>query len=146
MSRVRDKCAARLAVLIEHASLWQIAAGMVAWTVAVALAVLVPFRGPGTSEKGFVYERYNDSIVAGDVAAAWGLGCVSSRSEITLVEFEELLISALSSTGRLESWGRLRGGPKWFGDRAQEQRIPSMKEEFGHSCVVLGGNPLGDPF
>ena len=136
----------RIAALIERASIWQLAGAVVAWTIAVALVVLVAFRWPGPSEEGFVYERYNDSIVAGDIGAAWGLGCASSRSDVAFTEFEDLVKSALSSTGHLQSWRRLRGGPLWVGTRAEEKRNPSMKEEFGQACVVLGGNPLGDPF
>jgi hypothetical protein len=94
----------------------------------------------------FVYDRYNDALVAGDPAAAWGLTCRSDRQRVSLEEFEQRLEQALRPLGELESWSRLRGGPGWHGSRDNDHRLPDIVEEDGHHCVRIGNNPLGDPF
>ena len=100
-----------------------------------------------TGDYGAVYERYNDALVAGDFPAAWGLVCASDREDATIEEFVERFRAATASTGELESWSRLRGGPEWHGTRGSEQRRPEIVEEAaGRHCVRFTGNPLGKRF
>jgi hypothetical protein len=96
--------------------------------------------------KGDVYERYNDALIADDVGAAWGLLCREVREDMPLDEFEERLTVALRTVGELESWSRLRGGAEWHGTRADERRRPEVVDGADHSCVRIGGNPLGNRF
>ncbi len=90
---------------------------------------------------GFVYDRYNDALVAGDVGAAWGLTCPEDRETVSLDDFERRVARALRPLGELESWSRLRGGPEWHGTLADEQRRPEIVDDGDQPCVRIDANP-----
>ena len=101
---------------------------------------------PTDREGDFVYTRYNDALVAGDTASAWGLGCVEDSERLSLSDFEGNFKGASGELGGLNSWQRLRGGPRWIGQDKNVLRRPNIEKVDGHSCVHFSDNPLGDPF
>jgi hypothetical protein len=123
---------------------WSIVIAVVAIVAAWNVVIFWSFRG--TSDRGFVNTRYNDALVDGDLAGAWALGCADDRSRVSLEEFATLVADAVEPLGGLTGWSRLRGGPEWHGRDGDVQRSPSIRSDDGHSCVGLGGDPLGEPF
>ncbi len=128
---------------------------MAGWRIGLALIliavlwnglIIMVFFLDHSDEQPVVYERYNDALVAGDLAAAWGLGCRPDRDAVSLVEFTTRFARAVGPLGRLESWSKLRGGPGWNGTDGNENRRPRISDVEGHKCVRLGDNPLGEPF
>jgi hypothetical protein len=122
--------------------------------VVLGLVVLVGFTGINAwltfsfsrDDEGYVYTRYNDALVAGDWAGAWGMGCRSDRDRIDLDAFEDLVDQAVQPLGGLDSWGRLRGGAEWHGPDGTQKRRPDVDDTDGQACIHFGDNPLGEPF
>jgi hypothetical protein len=115
---------------------------------AVAALLMMIFNvGEWPDEKQELYQRYNDAMVAADLALAWELGCAADQAEVTLAEFRGLYAAAVEPLGaRLDSWHRLRGGPLWEGPVRSLNAMPDIAKVDGHYCVHLGGSPLGEPF
>ena len=97
-------------------------------------------------DEGYVYTRYNDALVAGDWAGAWGMGCRSDRDRVDLDAFEKMAEQAVRPLGGLDSWDRLRGGAEWNGPDGTQNRLPHVDDIDGQACAHFGDNPLGEPF
>lgn len=142
----RDRFSGWAARRVARTAGWRIGLALIILAVLWNVMGLVLFFADHSDEQPVVYDRYNDALVSGDLAAAWGLGCRSDRDAVPLPEFVTRFERAVASLGALESWSRLRGGPGWNGSKGSENRRPRIVDVDGHKCVRLGPNPLGEPF
>lgn len=146
-ARGLDRLPVWLAARIGRMSGRRLAAILVVSIVSFNIFALMVVRSARADERAVVYSRYNDALVDGDLQLAWALGCASDRRDVSLDEFVGLFEQALQPLGgELQSWGRLRGGPEWYGGSGSIKSLPPIQKVDGHYCVRLGGNPLGDPF
>lgn len=142
----RDRFSGWAARRVARTAGWRIGLALIIFAVLWNAVILVLIFVDHSDEQPVVYVRYNDALVSGDLAVAWGLGCRPDRDGVPLMEFTARFERAVASLGTLESWSRLRGGPGWNGSKGSENRRPRIDEVDGHKCVRLGPNPLGEPF